>query len=192
MTTTMASSAILIRPLQPQDASQAAKIWVDGLQQTADCIEDPKKKQEISKHFTESAAKECLEGGCVGPKGEGLVEFWCKENQEADCRRMYVAVRDATVLGLVGVKRGMDYIKFPNNNDEDYSSFSIWKMSVAERRTGVGRKLMQAAEGWVRQQTDAKLIRLFTGNPIAASFYLSVGFVVAEKKEHYGVYEKVL
>ncbi|KAL3893200.1 MAG: hypothetical protein SGARI_008322, partial [Bacillariaceae sp.] len=143
----MAANTIAIRPLQPQDAAQAAKIWVDGLQQTADCIEDPKKKQEISKHFTESAEKECAEGGCVGPNGEGLVEFWCKaEGTEDDCRRMFVAVRDTTVLGLVGVKRGMDYTKFPTKEDEDYSSFSIWKMSVAERRTGVGRKLMQAAE----------------------------------------------
>lgn len=179
----------IIRPLQPQDAAQAAKIWVDGLQQTIDQVEDGKRKGEISKFFKESVNKECTEGGCVGPFGEGLVDFW---NCDSNCCCMFVAMRDATVLGLVGVKRGMDYTKFPAAGDDDYQTFSIWKMSVAERRTGVGRKLMQTAEDWVRQRADSQKIRLFTGNPIAAKFYLSVGFVEAEKKEHYGVYEKAL
>ena len=108
---------------------------------------------------------------------------------------MFVAVRNDTVLGLVGVKRGMHYTEFPNDKEsEDYSLFSIWKLSVASsgRRLGIGEKLMNAAEEWVKQQEGSKKIRLYTGNPVAAKFYTSdkLGFTEIEKTDHYGIYEK--
>jgi GNAT superfamily N-acetyltransferase len=193
MTSSDSSSTVEIRPLRAHDACQAAKIWVSGLQQTIDHIEDLKRKEEIARFFKQSAEQECSKGGCVGPNGEGLVEFWCyKTTAAANCRRMFVAVREDKVLGLVGVKRGMDYRKFPATDDDDYGTFSIWKMSVLERRSGIGRKLIWAVEDWVRQQDDTQKIRLYTGNPIAAMFYVSMGYSVFEMKEHYGVYEKVL
>ena len=80
-------------------------------------------------------------------------------------------------------------------------------MSVAEesRGKGIGKKLMSKAEEWARDQTSSmaggvgaaansnrKRMRLYTANPIAAAFYLRMGFIVEEKTDHYGIYVKKL
>jgi ribosomal protein S18 acetylase RimI-like enzyme len=182
---------IVVRQIESRDASQAAKVWVDGLQQTIDSA-PPEKRDKYAKYFKASVEKECSEGERVGPNGKGLLSFYNNRNQ--DCC-MFVAVRNDVVLGLVGVKRGMHYSEFPNDEEsEDYSLFSIWKLSVASsgRRLGIGEKLMNAAEEWVKHQEGSKKIRLYTGNPVAAKFYTSdkLGFTEIEKTDHYGIYEK--
>ena len=202
---TAESSIIVVRPLHAGDASQASKIWVDGLQQTIDQCQDPVKKEQIKVHFEKAVKDECAPGGMVGVQGEGLVDFWCPggNNDDSDedsrCCIMFVAVRRGRkreeVLGIVGIKRGMDYQKFPNNNDDDYNTYSIWKMSVSEKRLGIGTKLMNAAEEWVKEQQQQQTqkqkqqppattekrrsssMKLYTGNPIA-----SIGFIEIEKK----------
>ena len=112
----------------------------------------------------------------------------------------------AVQSSMVGVNRGMDPAKFPVDS-RDYNTFSVWKMSVAEesRGKGIGKKLMSKAEEWARDQTSSmaggvgaaansnrKRMRLYTANPIAAAFYLRMGFIVEEKTDHYGIYVKKL
>lgn len=185
---------IVVRPLELADAAQAAQVWEDGLQQTVDLAPSPDRRQMYQDYFAKQVEQERAEDGLMGPHGQGLYQFYINNN-ENDCH-MFVAVRgcDNQVVGLVGVKRGIDYTKFPSQEDEDYKTFSIWKLSVAERRRGIGQKLMAAAEAWVRQQPDARKIRLLTGNPVAASFYLSpkVGFIKTEEYSFYAAYEKEL
>jgi ribosomal protein S18 acetylase RimI-like enzyme len=101
------------------------------------------------------------------------------------------------VLGLVGVKRGMDSKEFPTDaSKEDYSVFSIWKLSVSDdaRGLGLGRRLMTAAEQWVKGRPNAQVMRLYTGNPIAAKFYTSakIGYEEIVKERYVGTYEKKL
>jgi len=191
------ATTVRIRPIQPADAARAGQIWVDGLQQTMEAC-PAEKREAMQEHFEKTAQKECAEGGIVGINGKGLIDFWCDETK--DCC-MFVAVRgdEDEVLGLVGVKRGMDYTTFPTDaSTEDYSLFSIWKLSVAfpGRRLGIGLKLMNAAEAWAREQDAGigKKIRLYTANPVAASFYTSekLGYTETKKTDHYGIYEKGL
>jgi len=195
MTIDHSAATVRIRPIQPADAARAGQIWVDGLQQTIEAC-PVEKREAMQAHFQKAAEEECAEGGNVGINGKGLIDFWCDETK--DCR-MFVAVRgdQDEVLGLVGVKRGMDYREFPTDScTEDYSLFSIWKLSVASsgRRLGIGLKLMNAAEMWAREQDASKKIRLYTANPVAASFYTSekLGYTETKKTDHYGIYEKEL
>jgi GNAT superfamily N-acetyltransferase len=205
--------SIRIRPIQPQDAPEAAKLWRLGLQQTVDAAPTEEKRQLYREYFDKHAAEECSEGGAVGINGAGLIDFYRPPNDAC----MFVAIlveramgdegapSDDTskVVGMVGVKRGMDPEKFPMDSEEDYNTFSIWKMSVAEesRGRGVGKKLMAKAEEWARDQKSSvsdgvaakKRMRLYTANPIAATFYTNaVGFVVEEMTDRYGIYVKAL
>lgn len=189
----MSEFAITIRPIEPEDAAQAAQVWADGLQQTIDAV-SPEKRPDYIQFFRESVKKELADNGMCGKEGNGLVDFY--RNGQSDCC-MFVAVRNDKVMGLVGVKRGIKYTEFPTAKTEhDYSVFSIWKLSVATagRRLGIGKQLMDAAEAWVRQQECAKRIQLYTANPVAAQFYTSdkLGYKETEKTDHYGVYEKEL
>ena len=212
---------ITIRPLEPRDASQATRVWCAGLQQTVDTAPDDEIRQKYAEYFAKSVENECAPGGAMGINGEGLINYYCgscsgggdtgrggDEQQRGSDATMFVAVQqqqqsDDTVkqkekvIGMVGVKRGMDCKTFPTDQTtEDYGIFSIWKMSVeAESRgKGVGKQLMAAAEEWVRRQQDAKTMRLYTANPIAASFYTNkdVGFINVKKTDYYGIYEKKL
>jgi GNAT superfamily N-acetyltransferase len=203
---------VLIRPIESRDAKQASQLWVSGLKQTSESVPE-EKREELESFFREYARKESEEGGGIGPDGTGLTKTWHHDpagNVDRDCR-MFVAVREDAdtaddekdtkpptdvVLGLVGVKRGMDSKEFPTLASEDYSVFSIWKMSVSEdaRGLGLGRRLMATAEQWAKGRPNAQVMRLYTGNPIAAKFYMSekVGYEEIEKKPHFGIYEKKL
>ena len=181
---------MVVRQIESRDAAQAAQVWCDGLQQTVDAA-PPEKRDAYLQHFQKSVEEEQKEGGMVGIHGQGLIDFYLNN----DDRCMFVAVRedDGTVLGLVGIKRGMDYKQDPaDTTDEDYKWCSIWKMSVREdaRGQGVACRLMQACEVWAKERSmDA--IRLYTANPIAASFYTNkAGFVEIKKTDHVGIYEK--
>jgi ribosomal protein S18 acetylase RimI-like enzyme len=204
---------VLIRPIESHDAAQAGQIWVQGLQQSSDSMPE-EDREMVESYFRDFAKKECEEGGGVGPDGTGMIKTWHHDpagNVDRDCR-MFVAVREDTdtadgekvtnppthvVLGLVGVKRGMDSKEFPTDESkEDYSVFSIWKMSVSvdARGLGLGSRLMTTAEQWVKEQPNAQVMRLITGNPIAAKFYTSakVGYEEIVKGTHWGTYEKKL
>lgn len=207
------SIQILVRPIQPQDALDAAVLWRRGLQQTIDAAPTEEKSTLYREFFDKHAKEECSEGGAVGINGAGLIDFYRPPNDAC----MFVAILvgramddegapshdTSKVVGMVGVKRGMDPAKFPMDSEEDYNTFSIWKMSVAEesRGRGVGKKLMAKAEEWARDQESSvldgvaakKRMRLYTANPIAAAFYTSaVGFVVEEMTDRYGIYVKAL
>jgi GNAT superfamily N-acetyltransferase len=203
---------ILIRPIGSRDAAQASQIWVQGLKQTSESLPE-ERREEVEGFFRDYARKECEEGGGMGPDGMGLIQTWYHDatgNIDRDCR-MFVAVREDAgtadgerdtppthvVLGLVGVKRGMDSKEFPTDaSKEDYAVFSIWRMSVSEdaRGLGLGCKLMTAAEQWAKGRPNAQVMRLYTGNPIAAKFYTSekVGYREIVKEPHFGTYEKKL
>mmetsp|Transcript_32469 Transcript_32469/g.53694 ORF Transcript_32469/g.53694 Transcript_32469/m.53694 type:complete len:213 (-) Transcript_32469:1214-1852(-) len=199
----MDEKTVIIRSIEPRDAPQAAKVWSDGLDQTIDAA-PADQRESYEGHITKMREEAFAEGGSVGLEGCELVDFYCHDlsgKDDKDCR-MFVAVRenggdDATVLGLIGVKRGMhhkDILTDQEKNAEDYGLFSVWKLSVANngRRLGIGKRLMDKVEEWVKGCPDAKAIRLFTGNSAAADFYTSpkVGFTVIEKYDHYGLYEK--
>jgi len=205
--------SIIIRPIQPHQGPEAAALWQRGLQQTVDAATTEEKRKSYREFFDACVKEECSKGGAVGINGTGLIDFY-SSNKDA-C--MFVAMHTHTkddmdggrrtpkVVGMVGVKRGMDSAKFPIDSEEqreDYNTFSIWKMSVSEksRCRGVGKKLMAKAEKWVRDQKSSmidgvatnKRMRLYTANPIAAAFYTNedVGFVLEERTDHYGIYVK--
>ena len=207
--------SVRIRPIQPQDAPEAAEVWRRGLDQTVNAAPTEEKRKLYREFFDKHAKEECSEGGAVGINGAGLIDFYRPPNDAC----MFVAILversmddegtpsgdTSKVVGVVGVKRGMDPANFPLDSEEqreDYNTFSIWKMSVAEecRGRGIGRKLMAKAEKWARDQESSvfggqhrKRMRLFTANPIAAAFYTSaVGFVVEEMTDRYGIYIKAL
>ena len=204
---------VLIRLIESRDAVQASQCWVTGLKQTSESAPE-EKREELESFFREYARKECEEGGGIGPDGMALINTWRHDpagSVDRDCR-MFVAVREDTdtangerdtkppthaVLGLVGVKRGMDTREFPiDASQEDYSVFSIWKMSVSEdaRGLGLGRRLMAAAEQWAKGRPNAEVMRLYTGNSIAAKFYTSekIGYEEITKDIHASTYEKKL
>ena len=210
------NNSIIVRTIEPIDGPEASILWQRGLQQTIDAATTEEKRKPYREFFDNCVKEECSEGGAVGTNGAGLIEFYCS-NKDA-C--MFVAIQlkggedeaklSSKVVGMVGVKRGMDSVKFPVDSEdkrEDYNTFSIWKMSVSEesRGKGVGKKLMSKAEEWARDQSsssaggvggaaNSKRMRLYTANPIAAALYTSedVGFIVEEKTDHYGIYVKKL
>ena len=211
----MEDSIINVRPIQPHDGPEASMLWQRGLQQTIDAATTEEKRRSYREFFDNCVKEECSEGGAVGINGAGLIDFY-SSNSDA-C--MFVAIHVQTkpgededrlsskVVGMVGVKRGMDSAKFPLDSEEqreDYNTFSIWKMSVSEesRGRGIGKKLMTRAEEWAKNQPSSlvdgvasnKRMRLYTANPIAAAFYTceDVGFVLEKKTDHYGIYVKKL
>jgi ribosomal protein S18 acetylase RimI-like enzyme len=200
-------NGVLIRPIESRDATQSSQIWVQGLKQTSDALPE-ERREEVEGLFRDYARKECEEGGGMGPGGMGLIKTWYHDpagNVDRDCR-MFVAVREDAerdtnppthvVLGLVGVKRGMDSKEFPTDasKDDDYGVFSIWRMSVSEdaRGLGLGCRLMAAAEQWAKGRLNAQVMRLYTGNPIAAKFYTSekVGYEEIVKEPNFGTYHR--
>jgi GNAT superfamily N-acetyltransferase len=201
----MDAKPYIIRPFEPRDAAQAAQVWSDGLDQTIDSA-PAEKRASFKEFFTKCRDEAFAEGGDVGVEGHGLVEFYYHDpngKEDRDCR-MFVAVSEpddgsavaSTVLGLVGIKRGMHQKDFPASTADDYGFFSVWKMSVASdgRRMGIGKRLMGAIESWVKTRSRVDAIRLFTGNPVAARFYTSpkVGYTLIEKTDNYGVFEKTV
>lgn len=209
----MEGSIINVRPIGPHDGPEASMLWQRGLQQTIDAATTEEKRRSYREFFDNCVKEECSEGGAVGINGAGLIDFY-SSNRDA-C--MFVAIQtkpgededrlSSKVVGMVGVKRGMDSAKFPLDSEEqreDYNTFSIWKMSVSEesRGGGIGKKLMTRAEEWAKNQQSSlvdgvastKRMRLYTANPIAAAFYTceDVGFVLEKKTDHYGIYVKKL
>ena len=148
-------AGVLIRPIEARDAAQASLLWVEGLKQSSESVPEEKRAEHES-FFREYARKECEEGGGIGPDGTGLIKAWHHDPAGAvdrDCR-MFVAVRENAdtadgergskppthgVLGLVGVKRGLESREFPTDASKaEYSVFSIWKLSVSEDARGLG------------------------------------------------------
>jgi GNAT superfamily N-acetyltransferase len=161
------STSTSIRPFAPGDSAAVAAIWVSGLRQTVDSTAGV--KSLLMRH-----AMECLERdatsdeGDVGPDGANLAAHWCSR----DGREMLVATlgSEDVVVGCCGVIRGTDERR-PAPDGCDVCS--VWRVSVVEsaRRRGVGMALMGAAEDWARAQGCGRM-RLVTGNPVAATFYI--------------------
>ena len=161
------SPSIIIRPFAPGDSAAVAAIWVDGLWQTVDSTSGIMlivMRQAMARLERSATAPE----GDVGPDGANLAAHWLSH----DGRRMLVAamVDSDVVVGCCGVMRGMDEKK---SAPAGCDVCSVWRVSVAEnaRRRGVATALMNAAEDWARMEGSSRM-RLVTGNPIAATFYV--------------------
>jgi ribosomal protein S18 acetylase RimI-like enzyme len=186
--------AVHIRPIEPQDAEQVARIWRKGLDQTIDalCWGIFVVFRPLAEYLTDWAAQVALtKKGDIGPNGTNLLQRW----SGSDERCMLVAVtsgelpsslssqshqsqhhanyNETMILGCVGVKRGMG----EHHTDPKSSWASIWRMSVDSnfRRCGLGTQLVEAAEDWARSK-HCKAIILVTINPDAAKFYRQQGF----------------
>ena len=91
-------------------------------------------------------------------------------------RRMFVAELRGEVVGCCGVKLGISEggpeLTLPTPEAKTDACSSVWRVSVSEgaRRHGVGKALMDAAEGWAVQAGSSRML-LVTGNSIASSFY---------------------
>lgn len=161
---------VLIRPMNAKDAAAVAKIWRDGLSQTADShgfVLKPIMRYSLE-HYGNEAMKTA---GDVGPEGVNLVERWMAKVD----RTMLVACcvdsddgSESKCIGCIGVKIGGDMEK----EEPGSTVASVWRMSVEEstRRQGVGLKLLRAAEEWAREH-QCKTMVLETTNKIAAQFY---------------------
>ena len=116
--------------------------------------------------------------GDVGTNGQNLFNHWCADKGN---RCLLVAQRkcfdanleESGIVGCIAVIRGTDS-KVEANTSEEKSTFSVWKMSVAEecRRQGIGRKLLEAGEKWAADN-GCKKMKIVTANPIASQFYMS-------------------
>jgi GNAT superfamily N-acetyltransferase len=161
--------SVRIRPFVPGDSAAVAAIWVSGLRQTVDSISGI--KSLLMRRAMEWLERDATSaGGDVGPDGANLAAHWFSQ----DGREMLVATlvgsEDDVVVGCCGVIRGADERK-PAPDGSDVCS--VWRVSVAEsaRRRGVGTALMGAAEDWARARGACRM-RLVTGNPVAATFYV--------------------
>ena len=56
---------------------------------------------------------------------------------------------------------------------QEETTFSVWKMSVAEesRGRGVGRKLLEAGESWAKENGCVKMV-MVTANPRRWNFFV--------------------
>jgi GNAT superfamily N-acetyltransferase len=174
MTATVATTNILIRPLQANDCAAVADLWLKGLAQTTQAFEGRLIWGPFAAYLMTSLAEKAQQPDShVGPNGSNLYNFWTKED-----RTFYVATTStdpSTIVGCLGVKRGVteDVV------EPDSQQASVWMVSVLEsaRRMGVGRQLMMQAEDWAKQQFDANEMYLVTLNPHANAFYTTLGYV---------------
>ena len=144
--------AVTVREFKEGDTETVQQIWTDGLQQTVD-----------SSSFWIRPFIRGLMGYLASTAVTGNGDMAnISARWGGDDRQMFVAVSDLTVVGCVGVKHS------------DGDTCTVWRLSVAEpyRRSGVACALMQRAERWCLERKGRK-IQLETGNPIAASFYVS-------------------
>lgn len=174
---------ITFRPIQPGDAAQVAEIWRAGLSQTYESMSDPMERERVQGFMKEYEERAFAKDGDVGPDGCNLVQRWGgKESFANGCKFMIVAIDDnatrteTVVLGCCGVKRGIS--EETDIQEKDATEvFSIWRLSVSAdaRGMGLGRLLMEKAEGWAVEHGGKKMI-LYTGNPAASSFYQKIGY----------------
>jgi GNAT superfamily N-acetyltransferase len=92
-------------------------------------------------------------------------------------RPIFVAVRagDGAFVGLAGIGRALG----EDGEASTASTAHLWGMWVvpAERRSGIGARLVEAALGWARAERLTRVRLLVTGtNPGAAAFYTRLGF----------------
>jgi GNAT superfamily N-acetyltransferase len=74
------------------------------------------------------------------------------------------------VVGAVDVKKGQSY----DQDEPESTEASIWRKRVDQivQRRGLGHTLMQATDDYARTTLNCKIMGLWTGNPIAADFYV--------------------
>jgi len=202
------SRSIHVRAMRDADAAVVAKIWREGLAQTAEAA--PWWLRPVMAYLMERYGTQALQpNGDVGPKGQNLMQQWNHPEQEHR-RRMFVACllvsnsstneadqqsqqdeseSSTVVVGVVGVKKGFNSEMDNNDSDDENDNedmASIWRMSVdaSVRRQGVGLALMEHAEDWARQQGCTRM-KLVTANAIAAQFYIQkAGYAVEEQLDN--------
>lgn len=156
----------IVRPLAKADKQDVCRIWVAGLAQSRLAAPWYLRRFFMGKmNLMRDAA--LADTGDVGPQGANLLATY----DAKDDRRMFVATigQPETVVGCCAVKKGMSETK----REDDSTVGSIWRMSVdpVSRGHGIATKLMDACEGWARQN-GCKKMGLFTINPVAAKFYV--------------------
>ena len=185
------TEAVRVRHFKPEsDAHAVHDIWIDGLRQTSD------EKWWLYRPFWRFmfymyARKAVQENGDVGPEGENIFRHWCEDK---DNRCMLVAEKEESgnnmILGCMAVIRGKNPALGVEVTNEE-TTFSVWKMSVAEesRGRGVGRKLLEAGERWAKENGCVKMV-MVTANPVASRFYMKNGYEPSEPTKHASWYEK--
>lgn len=124
----------------------------------------------------DSYARSCIHSGDM----RDIAKSWIIPG-----RSVFFVAEDAAgrTVGSVAVRAGGfdDSSKIPLKELKEPHTCTIWKMSTSPlaRRGGFGRKLMNAAEDWVRQE-GFKSIKLMTGNSVASSFYRSLGYTTTD------------
>lgn len=114
----MGGDSIIVRTIRPSDGPEASILWQRGLQQTINAATTEEKRKSLQEFFDKCVKEECSKGGAVGINGAGLIEFYCSNNDAC----MFVAIQakggedeaklPSKIVGMVGVKRGMDSAKF--------------------------------------------------------------------------------
>jgi GNAT superfamily N-acetyltransferase len=85
---------------------------------------------------------------------------------------LLIAEGNATSLGFIHVKEHKDEI-----SAEICAMVTLLAVSPIAQGKGVGQLLMQAAEGWAKQQSYRLLhLEVFANNDSAAGFYRNLGF----------------
>ncbi|MDQ0352989.1 GNAT superfamily N-acetyltransferase [Alkalibacillus filiformis] len=92
----------------------------------------------------------------------------------SDDYRTLVYEQDGKVVGMTGLIRGFHY-----ENNNNYIRIVALVVDSGERRSGIGKALLDAAEQWAKEQKASKLV-LNSGNrddrEDAHHFYTSQGY----------------
>ena len=191
-----------IRRFLHDDGPSVAKIWNDGLRQTIEESYWPL-SAFFAKLFEKEVVSVLGPNGDIGPNGSNIYNFWIgrDDNTNNPTSEFFVATINNKVVGCVGVKVGQTSLKEHCSSDNsnvgvkeeeeeeeegkddvtmniDRTFVSVWRLSVDEtyRRSGVATKLMDACHTWAKEKAGVKNMKLMTGNPVAAKFYLKLGY----------------
>ncbi|MBP1542639.1 MAG: GNAT family N-acetyltransferase [Oscillospiraceae bacterium] len=94
-----------------------------------------------------------------------------------------------TAVDENGIPVGHLLIRYPDENDDTVVRFGFVIVSPELRGCGNGKKLLELAIAYVKEQLSASLITLgvFDNNPSAKRCYLSVGFLPSGITESYSM-----
>ena len=176
----MADEVVIRHFCAESDAKAVHDIWMNGLEQTVQSkwfLFRP-----IWRLFFHIMARNAIKAnGDVGPNGQNLFDHWCEDSNnrcllvgEQNC--LGKDEKKYNIVGCIVVIRGTDTRNNPMVNKEE-TTFSVWKMSVADeyRRQGIGRRLLDDAENWAKNN-GCKKMKMITANPIASKFYQKQGY----------------